>query len=447
MINFMKTYPVRQTAITIALIAVALSFAGCDIAFHRHEITPDTFYSDRKVTILYSAGKNSISGALREDIEELIRYTALHTNDERADALLIYTHSYANSSPLLLYPYRDLFGRTKIDTLVTYPKETISASSKTLNEVLNYIRDNFPADEYGMIFSSHATGYLPAGYYSNSKVYEQQGNSPRYRKTDICSHPESVPFKEKEHIPGTPMTRSIGQDRDGRNGYEMQIEDFAQAIPMKLKYIVFDCCLVSGIETAYQLRDKTEYIVASPAEVLADGMDYKSMVRFLQNRPYADLKGLCSNHFEHYNRLEGAYRSATIALTDCSALEELASVCRNLFEKYRNNLDSISPDDVQQYYSYDYHWFYDLLSIVEHLGCTSEEMDEFKAALDRCVIYKAATETFLASRPDNPYPGFVISTYCGLSMYLPAHQGAYGNNYLESYYRELAWNKATALVK
>ncbi len=32
-------------------------------------------------------------------------------------------------------------------------------------------------------------------------------------------------------------------------------------------------------------------------------------------------------------------------------------------------------------------------------------------------------------------------------MYLPAHQGAYGNSYLESYYRELAWNKATALVK
>lgn len=441
MINFMKTYPVRQTAITIALIAVALSFAGCDLAFHRHKTIPDIFYSDRKVLILYSVGENNIATELKRDIDELIRYTSLHTNDEQADAILIYTGGR------ILYPYRNLYGQTIVDTLKTFPYEKKFALANTMNEVLNYVKDNFPADEYGMIFSSHATGYLPAGYYSNSKVYEQQGNSPRYRKADICSHPESVPFKEKEHIPGTPMTRSIGQAISGREAYEMQIEDFAQAIPMKLKYIVFDCCLVSGIETAYQLRDKTEYIVASPAEVLADGMDYKSMVRFLHNRPYADLKGLCSNYFEHYNRLEGAYRSATIALTDCSALEELASVCRNLFEKYRNNLDSISPDDVQQYYSYDYHWFYDLLSIVENLGCTSEEMDEFKAALDRCVIYKAATETFLASRPDNPYPGFVISTYCGLSMYLPAHQGAYGNSYLESYYRELAWNKATALVK
>jgi hypothetical protein len=39
--------------------------------------------------------------------------------------------------------------------------------------------------------------------------------------------------------------------------------------------------------------------------------------------------------------------------------------------------------------------------------------------------------------------GFVFNTYCGLSMYLPCN----GSDYLDEYYKTLAWNKATSLVR
>jgi hypothetical protein len=59
--------------------------------------------------------------------------------------------------------------------------------------------------------------------------------------------------------------------------------------------------------------------------------------------------------------------------------------------------------------------------------------------LNECIIYKAATPSFL---------GLQIDSYSGLSMYLPSvtkdDQGVAG---LNAFYKTLAWNKATNLVE
>ncbi len=379
----------------------------------------DKIYSDRKVLLLYSAGHNSLSEVNSDNLEDLISCSDLHTDDPNADALLIYSHSGYNRSnnpatpSYLIYPHRDWSGNPVIDTLITFTSTTISAFASTLNTVLTYVKDNFPADEYGMVFSSHGTGYVPAGYYSNPNTYEN-GYTPAAAK-------------------------SIGQDYYSSSEiYEINLEDFADAIPMNMKYIAFDACLMGGIETAYQLRDKVEWLLASQIEILSEGMDYKTMVSYLMSRPEDDLAGFCQNYYNHYNSLSGDYQSATISLVNCTQLEPLAIICRELFSKYRENLNAINHNDIQRYYTYSYHWFYDMGDIVEHLGCTEDELEEFNAALDNCINYKAATEKYLLGNG-----GDYITHYSGLSMMLPCNAG----DYLKDYYKNnLDWNFATLLV-
>ena len=74
-----------------------------------------------------------------------------------------------------------------------------------------------------------------------------------------------------------------------------------------------------------------------------------------------------------------------------------------------------------------------LRDIAANAGASDFELDLLDATLDNCIIYKAATEEFL---------GIKIERYFGLSMYLPGN----GSPYLDSFYRDLAWDAATGLV-
>jgi hypothetical protein len=94
---------------------------------------------------------------------------------------------------------------------------------------------------------------------------------------------------------------------------------------------------------------------------------------------------------------------------------------------------------VQGYFRYNRHYYYDLKDILVNAGISAEEEALLQRALDNCILYKAATPSFMLGSS-----GFYINHYSGLSMYLPSM----GSDYLDNYYRtHLAWNQATRLVK
>ena len=400
------------------------------------EVNTDT----RKVLLLYSAGFNSLSSYLKEDIEEL--YTGWVPHKRRAeDVILVYSHlpesrgQYSKkTSPVLFRLYAEHDGTVVRDTLTVYDPETISASAGQLHDVLSYIKDNFPAKSYGLLFSSHATGYLPDGFYAKPDSYVF--NEGMMRKSGKWRSPSPVPYIEPEQDPGLPAVKSIGQSVDGNLSYEIDIRDFAEAIPMKLDYILFDACLMGGIEVAYELVGKCDKVGFSQAEVLAEGFNYSTLAsHLLDNKPASDPYSVCKDYFTQYDIQEGAYRSATISLIDCNKLEPLADLCGTLFSKYSEQIENIRHTDVQRYFRSSKHWFYDLQSILENAGISQQEKSDLKKALDGCILYKGATPSFMNE--------FYIVTFCGFSMYLPSH----GHTELSKYYRTLKWNKATGLVK
>lgn len=389
----------------------------------------------RHVLILYSAGYNSLSSYLKEDISDLCE-GYLPRKGKKNDVVLVYSKlpvkngNYTTpTASSLVQIYAGKKGAVR-DTVKTWPKNAIASSAATLNEVLTFVKDNFPAAGYGMIFSSHASGWLPPVYYVDPDQFE---------KSKSAASPSSVReyFPPLDSDPSSPAVKSLGQDLVGSsdNYVEMSISEFAAAIPMHLDYLLFDACLTGCVEVAWELREKVSFLGLSPTEVLAEGYDYKTVTTRLLRDEEPDPKAVCQDYFAQYEKETGVYRSATITFVDTKGLEALAGVCSYLNSKYCDAITSMSASGIQGYFRYNRHFFYDLLDIYDHAGITPEERADLVSALDGCLPYKAATDKFIS---------FPINTYSGLSMYLPSN----GTSFIDNYYKkEISWNDEVKLVR
>lgn len=407
---------------------------------------------NRKVLLFYECGVNNLTSYLKNNMDGTEKgLPAGYVPRESGDVVLIYSRyskgafNYTPVESHLRRIYKKPNGKIVSDTLKTFGTETIAASSSTMRQVLTYVKDEFPAKGYGLVFSSHGSGWLPAGYYYSPSRFEDDhkgevGTSRQGIAAQSVGHPR-LPVPEGD-LPDTDpfygMTRSIGQDyiKGSYYGHEMSVSEFADAIPYHLDYLLFDMCFSGGVEVAYGLKDKADYLGLSPAEVLGDGMfNYTKITSFLLNRETPDLEGLFKDSFEMYDKQSGVYRSSTVNLVRTSGLDNLASVCARMINEYSDALADAPVDDIQGYYRQGRHYFYDLVDIFEKCGASKADLEDLDKAVDGCVIYKNSTGQFLED--------YDIKTYSGFSMYLPCA----GTPLLDLYYRKEVWNNATRLVK
>lgn len=399
--------PYRIFLTGIAAISALATFFSCERPQHE-EAEPAV--KDR-VLLYYAAGFNNLTSYLEEDIEELCTkgYVPSRTS---GNVLLVFQNladgSYSKAvTPTLYRVYKGSDGKTVKDVVLTLEKGTVAASAGTLNKVLATVRERYDSYEYGMIFSSHATGWLPA---SGTVVRAMSGDSVS---------PSSI---GNEYSPETGTSVQ----------YEIDLQDFADAIPMHLDYILFDACFMGGVEVAYELKDVCDMIAFSQAEVIADGFDYTTMASCLLQSS-SGLYDVCKNYYEHYMNLSGEYRSATVSLVDCSRMEDLASVCKEIYGSHRIELDGIDPSYVQCFGRIPEHrYFYDLKDIMNQLDLSAAEQDAFDAAMNGCIIYAATTGQMI---------NLAIDEFCGLSSYCP------NKNKYDDFYKTLAWNQATGMIQ
>ncbi|MBQ6952800.1 MAG: hypothetical protein IJP81_02695 [Bacteroidales bacterium] len=410
------------TALLVLLLAVCSCFkdpnfdSGFPGADNGGRNQPERGYSEptRRVMIMVSAGFNSLSNYLSQDLLDMEQGYLPDGTSYSDDVVLVLSRlpkdygDYSVECPPVLYRlYKDRENAVHRDTLMIWADDTPLCQKETLHDALSFIQRKFPAKGYGLVFSSHASGWLPVGYYSDPSKYEKSTGKGN---------------------------RSMGQDIVGSGSVEMEIKDFADAIPMHLDYLLLDACLSGCVEVAWEFKDKTDMIGFSPTEVLADGFDYLNITRrLLASEP--DPVDVCREYFEYYNTQSGSSRSASITAVDTRKMDRLAEVCRTLFEKYRSEIMALDGNKVQGYFRYDRHYFYDLRDILVQTGISWAEREQLDAALDACLLYQAATPYFLDIR---------LSRVCGLSMYLPSMGTAFLNQF---YQNQIGWNEATLLVK
>ena len=398
-------------------------------------VSPDI---QRNVMIMISGGRNSLAGYLSEDLSELESGDIPKGIYASSNVLVVFSRNGSNKNleaPASLYRvYRDKSGQVVRDTIKTWGPFVPMFGESTLADALSIVVNEFPGSHYGIVFSSHATGYLPNGYYKDPSAYEQEHKANTLSMRGLRSATTEV----FEPIPEYPAVKSIGQDDDPEGSVEMDLREFRDALPCHMDYILFDACLMACVEVAYEFRNSADIIGFSPTEILADGFDYDLIAsRLLADTP--DPIQVCRDYFEQYRILpdDSNIRCATISAVDTRYMDHLASVCRDLFEKYRSSIASVSAEEVQRYYRVGRHYFYDLRDIVAKSGASAEDLKLMDDALAKAVVYKDHTPSFL---------GITINddTYSGLSMYLPKM----GTRILDDFYMEnIEWNNATGLVK
>ena len=354
-----------------------LFFLSCSEEKIQPPVVPEL---PERTVIAYLCGDNDLSSEISEKIDALQQ--GMKNMGETDNHLIVYA-DYRDQMPEL-----SEITETGVKSLEQYAERN-SASSANFSDVLQQVMQDFPAKSYGLICFSHASGWLPQGALNNPGRFVNKSSSA--------------------------VLRSVFED----NGYEMPLSEFADAIPLtptgeKFKFILFETCYMAGAEVAYALRNKTEWILASAAEMLSPGwVDiYPSQLAglFLPEPP---LKDFAQAYFDYRNNQTGASGSATISLIRPDKMEELANAVKAL----RSNASTVDVSNIQPFNRNVYHLFFDLSDYVEALA-DSNQLTDYENALSEVVVYQAATPLFM---PGYQY-SFMISKHCGLTTYIEQPQ-------------------------
>lgn len=341
----------------------------------------DSVLTNRTV-LVYMVGDNSLSRWTSANIKKMEESFRGEGN------LIMYVDDY-NDSPLLVRLVAKTDGTCVRDTIRKY-EEGNSASPAVVSAVIAEVCGMYPADSYGLILWSHGTGWLP----SDSR------------------------------------TRAFGQD--GNNW--MELTELTSALPDRcFDFILFDACYMGGVEVAYALRNKTNYLIASVAEIWEDGFPYDAIVGNLW-KGEEDYRKVCQEYFDFYNSMSGIKRSGTISLVKTEGLEKLAEATRDIVAGKEELIMNLNRNDIQRIDRrgslYWYNILYDFDDYIGHLSPTDRQYEVFKQRLAEVMVFEAHTETFGGE--------VVYRKCCGLSSYIPQseHPG------LNDFYAKQDWTRA-----
>ena len=216
----------------------------------------------------------------------------------------------------------------------------------------------------------------------------------------------------------------------------MEIDDLAKGLPDDLfDFILFDACYMASVECTYELRNKAEYILASPTETMADGWPYEEMMPQLFATDL-QLEKVGETFYNHY--LNNTYPYATVSLTKTSELDNLKSVTHDILaDKTESDIYSLDPKKMQrlEYLYRSPGMLYDFNDYIKQLA-TAEQYDRFISCLDKAVVYKAHTPKSYYAAIGNALP---IKSYCGLTIFVPQESLP---KMLEWYKQRVGWYKA-----
>lgn len=353
---------------------------------------PDTPVSKRTV-LVWLAGDNNLYSEVPHKLSALAEgFRNATASDCR---LLVYADRSGNYPQLI-----EITPDGNQSVLETYPAQN-SASPETFSRFLRNMIALAPAECYGLIVFSHATGWMPQGALENPTLEEK------------------------------PLSRTVFDD----NGDQMPLSDFAAALPTDIKfdYIVFENCFMGDIEVAYALRDKADKLLVSSAEILSPGFEeiYSSSLYRLF-APTPDLSGFAADYYNYRNAKSGNHRSATVSVINTSAMPALSALASEIISG-TSPLDEEKLKTMQRFNRHDYTLFFDLEEYLCELA--PDRNAEIRAAIGDAVEYAAATPDFMPTYDH----GFHIARHCGLTVYIPQPRFPA----LNTAYTETDWYRAT----
>ena len=366
---------------------------------------PDISGTNKQTVLMYMPWSgSSIYSYFLKNISSF--ETAIENNHGLdGNSLIVFISENGNVSHMIRITYDN--GVCRRDTLKQYYFSTCDYTTAAgITSIINDAISAAPAQTYAMAIGCHGMGWIQAGTTVSTRA-------------KMASSAENPIY----------LTRYFGHSSDP--DYETDIETLAEGIEytgLKMKYVLFDDCYMSNIETVYDMRNATDYMIASTCEIMIDGMPYADIgIDLLTN----NLKGVCEGFYNFYSNF--SMPCGTIGITDCNEVEQMAAIMYEINKAYPDGLSD--TDEVQDLDGYDKTIFFDFGDYVSHLCTDQSLLTIFNEQLERLVPYKANTATYYSSFTNQQT---AINTFSGLTISDPT-----ANSSVSDKKTETNWYKAT----
>ena len=388
----------------ICTISLAMTFTSCS----EEAFDPD---SVNKQTILvfypWTGSKSStgLLGYLQNNIDSICDGIIDRKGLNNSRVLVFLSDKYNHST---LYDLQYNATTKSVDRVPLKEYEGASyASAEGIADILNEVKTKASALNYALIVGVHGCGWTYASDWSRYPYYARPSVT-RPRDNNFSG----IQFGPD---PNAPLTRFFGSVSLAENA--MDISTLAEGIResgLKMQYILFDACYMSNIETAYELKDVTNYMIASGSEIMAAGLPYRSMWSYL-NSSTPNYSSIVSTSVNFYKNSSAPF--CNLAAIDCRQVEKLAGVMKDI--NAENQLQaSVNLDSIQHLDGFRPNLFYDLETYVDSLHPSGYLLDQFKSQLKLTI--KASDHTDEAYTCIYSSDSFKIKNYCGITVSDPS---------------------------
>lgn len=358
-----------------------------------------------RTVLVYIVAENSLSygGYHDADMAELDAAVDDIPQDCR---LVVYVDD--SNYPRLYQLQRDKHGNALRRVIRQYDEDRVSTSKEQLAEILGLTMAMFPSEEYGMVYWSHGSAWLPA-------------------------------------------TRSIGID-NGKNSYsnsgsKMEIEALAEVLDQfpKLEFLMFDACFMQSIEVDWTLRNCAKYIIASPAEIPGPGAPYDHIMAPMFSAT-CDVEGIIDEYFHCYYDsacyvYDGSNYSfgALLSVVKTDALDSLRTITNEMLNKYVSPGIKDNLTLVQRYNpitSSSMPEYFDMNGYMKSVITSSADYTAWRTAFDEAVPYTRATGRWYSSYSNNMCY-LNRADYGGVSMFVPQPYAVFAD--MLGWFRDTSW--------
>lgn len=401
-----------------------------------------------QTVFMFFPWSNSLLSDFRRTVEDM--QTVVTQRSMKDERIMVFMATSEREA--VLFELKKQNGQCFTDTLRRYSDRPFT-SRQWLTSLFSEVMTLAPASRYGMVVGCHGMAWVPVQGQRNAR--KRFGSQERIDEEDNLYKEERIDKEGDDlmhfEVQGPVTTRFIGGTYP-----ETQIEttDLADAMAdagLHTEYILFDACYMSSVEVAYELKDVTHYLIASPTEVISYGFPYITMGKHLLGTP--NYKGIADSFISFYSSYNLPY--GTVAVTDCTQLDALAAIAQQINAAATEQINAATaeptnaasggklntarsgkdvPNGVQIMDGYSPTLFYDLGHLMSLKDAGTVLTAAFAEQLDKTVPYKGHTGQYFTALKDEPVD---IKHYSGLNT----SQGSL--NHRADRLSETAWYKAT----
>ena len=426
---FRRVYGV--VAAMFLFIVATCSFSACS---DNDEVpSPPPPYAPSRTVMVYMVAENSLHWNSLSDVREMLvgmNNDSLYVDDK----LVIYLDDMDLPRIYVIDKTTKKNALSNLDPVMTYEKDWNSSSANQLKSFIDYAKTHYPADSYGLVMWSHASGWIPSTYWGD-------------KTGDASSRRRSFGLDNERNA----------DDNNVNVGHQMNIDDMADALADVLQgtvldFIFFDACSMQNIEVAYELRHVTKYLIASPAEIPSPGANYETFVKAMFRKDDYVNK-MVEDYYREY--FEGPVRNlygAVISAVNTSALDDFAAYMRPIVHAHQSEMLALNTSSMQHYLwygvwpykdvygrsvsQYTYPDFLDIQGVMLKV-LSEEEYADWKIKADKVFTCMHTNKWY----SDYPKKRLDIddAQCCGVSMFIPFEK--YASTSFNTDYYTTSWAK------